>query len=141
MLTFALKDHYGKGRRLARALQSQGHQHVGFNEPADVLLIDYDPPAFGYPEMIELHKQLGVSLPGAVWRSRRAEWVESVATHPGFTRAKVALDRGLISGMAYPLMAGEAFVGVIELFSTRPLPESSTRASRWRSRVGARVTT
>jgi PAS domain S-box-containing protein len=61
----------------------------------------------------------GVGLTGRVWQSRQAEWLTSVATSP---RARAAFAAGLASGVAYPVLAGQLFVGVIELFSTSALP-------------------
>jgi len=62
---------------------------------------------------------LGVGLPGSVWQSRQAEWLTTIAHSP---RAAVAQAAGLASGAAYPIVAGDSFLGVIELFSTAALP-------------------
>src|SRR3954466_288623 len=60
-LTIAVKDHQGKALRFARALQDAGHRLLA-NGPAEVLLIDLDPPHFGYRELIDRYKSIGATI-------------------------------------------------------------------------------
>ena len=57
-LSVAIKDHGGKAIKLAIALRDAGHRLVSEGR-ADVLLIDLDPPVFGYREMIDHYKGMG----------------------------------------------------------------------------------
>ncbi len=62
-LNIAVKDHYGAAAALTSALVAAGHS-VG--SPgllgADVLLIDLDPPKFGYRELIDQHRAAGAKI-------------------------------------------------------------------------------
>ncbi len=64
----------------------------------------------------------GDALPGYVWQTREATWLETIAPGTGFGRAEAAMESGLASGGAIPLLAGSVFVGVVELFASRPTP-------------------
>ena len=62
-LTIAVKDHFGSAAALAQALAAAGHRVVSpaFG-PADLLLIDLDPPKFGYRELIDRHRAAGAKV-------------------------------------------------------------------------------
>ncbi len=62
-LTIAVKDHFGSAAALSRALAAAGHEVVsdGYS-PADLLLIDLDPPKFGYREVIDRHRATGAKV-------------------------------------------------------------------------------
>jgi PAS domain S-box-containing protein len=60
----------------------------------------------------------GVGLPGRVWDGFGCEWIPDLAGDDNFPRATAALEVGLRSAFAFPLIAGSRLVGVIELFST-----------------------
>jgi hypothetical protein len=60
-ISFTVKDHNGKAMQLAVALHQAGHQLVT-EGPAELLLIDLDPPLFGYREMIDAHKAMGAKV-------------------------------------------------------------------------------
>lgn len=59
----------------------------------------------------------GFGLPGRVWETREVCALESISTSP---RAAAAAAAGLASAIAYPVTAGETFLGVVELFSEQP---------------------
>ena len=59
----------------------------------------------------------GAGLPGRVWESKEPTWIHDVTIDPNFPRARGALEAGLRGGFAFPLFAGRAINGVIELFS------------------------
>ena len=61
----------------------------------------------------------GHGLPGRVWDSNEPAWVPNVRIDKNFPRARAAKEAGLRGGFAFPLFAGRAVNGVIELFSGR----------------------
>lgn len=63
----------------------------------------------------------GSSLPGRVWVAGRPCWIPDLKQDSSFTRAEAATAAGLCSAMAFPLLVGEEFFGVIEFFASRPL--------------------
>lgn len=60
-LRIAIDDYGGKSIGLADALTKAGHE-VGVEGPADVFLIDLDPPLFGYRERIDRHRAMGAKV-------------------------------------------------------------------------------
>ncbi|HEY6122530.1 MAG TPA: PAS domain S-box protein [Pyrinomonadaceae bacterium] len=65
----------------------------------------------------ELSFPLGIGLPGRVWQAPAPCWIEDFAGNHNFPRAPIALAEGLHSAFAFPIQAGEDFLGVIEFFS------------------------
>ena len=61
--------------------------------------------------------QMGEGLPGRVWESNEPAWVSDVLTDTNFPRLPAAREAKLHGGFAFPLFAGKAVNGVIELFS------------------------
>ena len=55
-----------------------------------------------------------VGLPGRVWESGQAIWVEDVVDDPGFLRSDAAAAAGLHGALAFPICAGPDILGVIE---------------------------
>jgi hypothetical protein len=60
-LKIAANDHSGKSLPLLRTLLHAGHQ-LAEDGPADILLIDLDPPLAGYRELIERHLAAGAKV-------------------------------------------------------------------------------
>jgi PAS domain S-box-containing protein len=61
--------------------------------------------------------RMGEGLPGRVWESNEPAWIYDVTVDKNFPRAPAAREAGLCGGFAFPLFAGRAVNGVIELFS------------------------
>lgn len=61
--------------------------------------------------------RMGEGLPGRVWKSNEPAWIHDVAVDKNFPRAPAAREAGLRGGFAFPLFAGRAINGVVELFS------------------------
>ena len=61
--------------------------------------------------------QRGVGLPGRVWATGRAAWIEDVVRDSNFPRKDVARDAGLHGGFAFPIQLSEDVLGVIECFT------------------------
>jgi len=64
----------------------------------------------------------GVGLPGRVWESGRACWIEDIAGDPNFPRAEAAAACGLRGAFAFPTLIGEEVGAVMEFFLHRPAP-------------------
>ncbi|HEY8169934.1 MAG TPA: GAF domain-containing protein [Candidatus Limnocylindria bacterium] len=62
---------------------------------------------------------VGSGLPGRTWMSRRAAWIEDLATDMNFPRLPVARRVGLVSAAAVPVSDHNEVVGVIAGYDTR----------------------
>lgn len=60
----------------------------------------------------------GVGIPGRVWASGEPVWIADVVADSNFPRASLALEHGLRSALAFPVVAGTQVRGVLELFSS-----------------------
>jgi EAL domain-containing protein (putative c-di-GMP-specific phosphodiesterase class I) len=84
----------------------------------------------------------GVGLPGRVGDPGATEIVGDVDTHPGITRLEAVLAAGLRGAVAFPLVAGERVVGVVELWGPRglePGPELAEAVEGLRGRLAELV--
>jgi len=61
-----------------------------------------------------------IGLPGRVLEERKPAWIADVTKDVNFPRSKVAQDAGLRAGFAFPVLAGEEVVAVVEFFSDEP---------------------
>src|SRR5437016_11436479 len=61
--------------------------------------------------------QMGEGLPGRVWKSNQPALIPDVVIDKNFPRAPAAREAGLHGGFAFPLFAGRAINGAVELFS------------------------
>jgi phosphoserine phosphatase RsbU/P len=59
----------------------------------------------------------GIGLPGSVWQTGEAAWIEDVSTAPNFPRVDVASQLKLRGAVALPLTSGSRVLGVMELLS------------------------
>ena len=66
----------------------------------------------------------GEGVPGQVWRSRGPVVVEDLWNDPRFLRPEAARGDGLRTLVAFPVLRGDALLGVCELYSreARPVP-------------------
>src|SRR2546421_2302144 len=83
--------------------------------------------------------RMGEGLPGRVWQSNEPAWVHDVAVDKNFPRAPAAKEAGLRGGFAFPLFAGRAVNGVVELFSehvTEPDPDLLQLVTALGSQIG-----
>ncbi len=60
-LKIAVKDHTGKGRPFISALHAAGHEFVS-KGPADLLLIDIDPPLGLHKHLIDRYAEMGAKI-------------------------------------------------------------------------------
>ncbi|MBX3437755.1 MAG: PAS domain S-box protein, partial [Planctomycetaceae bacterium] len=64
---------------------------------------------------------MGEGLPGRVWQTRNAQWVEQAAIEDNFPRAAAAIAAHLQTAAAFPIVTGAEFFGVVEIFTQRRL--------------------
>ena len=64
----------------------------------------------------------GVGLPGRVWMSGQPVWISDVTKDPNFPRAATASRVGLHGAFGFPILAGDAVLGVMEFFSREVHP-------------------
>ncbi len=74
----------------------------------------------------ELRFQRNQGLPGHVWDSLQPLWIQDATAEfqqsvQDYRRHDTAIEAGLISGIAWPILTGDQFRGVIEFFTSRPL--------------------
>src|SRR5919201_7015592 len=62
----------------------------------------------------------GTGLPGRVLDERKPAWIADVTKDPNFPRFKAAQETGLRAGFAFPVLAGDEVVGVLEFFADEP---------------------
>ena len=62
-----------------------------------------------------------VGLPGRVLAQRGPMWIPDVVKDPNFPRAASAALEGLHTGLAFPALAGDEVLGVVEVFSRETL--------------------
>jgi PAS domain S-box-containing protein len=67
----------------------------------------------------------GVGLPGRVLETLEPAWIPDIAADANFPRAGVALEAGLRSVVAAPLLAPDGVMGVIEFFWSDPRDPSA----------------
>jgi len=60
----------------------------------------------------------GVGLPGSVWATKRPVWVGRISDEPNFARKAAASQFNLISAAAFPIIARQEVIAVMEFFST-----------------------
>jgi len=62
----------------------------------------------------------GAGLPGRVWASGRAVWIDDVVADPNFPRASAAVNVGLHGACGFPILLGRGVIGVVEFFAQEP---------------------
>lgn len=80
----------------------------------------------------------GIGLPGRVWETGRACWVEDIARDLNFPRVQAALDCGLRTAFAFPALIGEEVGAVLEFFLHHPAPPDE-ELLRTLDQVGAQL--
>lgn len=69
----------------------------------------------------EIRLAMGEGLPGRVWKHREPVWFGDVQDNGVFLRAASAAESDLCSGVGTPIVVGNKFKGVIEIFTSRRL--------------------
>ena len=73
----------------------------------------------------ETHFPPGIGLPGRVWASGRAAWIEDVVRDANFPRAPVAQKAGIHGAFAFPIGVSREIPGIIECFNRTVLTPDS----------------
>ncbi len=60
----------------------------------------------------------GKGLPGRVWEARKPAWIGEVTEDSNFPRKPAAKEIGIHGGFGFPIVSGEKFWGVMEVFTT-----------------------
>ncbi len=61
----------------------------------------------------------GAGLPGRVWTSRQAVWIEDVVEDRNFKRVSAAKEAGVHGAFCFPIRLGGEVLGVVEFFTHR----------------------
>lgn len=61
----------------------------------------------------------GVGLPGRVAASGQPDWIADLAADANFPRQRAAVETGLASAFAFPVLAGTRVVAVLEFYAAR----------------------
>jgi PAS domain S-box-containing protein len=86
------------------------HPRVIWTEPS------LDPTEFGEATK-DLRLPRGIGLPGRAWEQRKPIGLKSVVGDDDFIRRFVGEKMGLADGLAFPALAGEEVMAVVELFT------------------------
>ena len=68
----------------------------------------------------------GEGLPGRVWKTKNAVWIDDLGSDSNFPRFAAARRSGLAAAAAFPILAGPEFIGLIEFASKAPLREDAS---------------
>jgi signal transduction histidine kinase/DNA-binding response OmpR family regulator len=80
----------------------------------------------------------GVGLPGRVWGTADALWIEDVTKDPNFPRAPIASKECLHSAFGFPILLGDEVLGVLEFFSHQ-IRRPDTKLLNLLSAVGSQI--
>jgi len=64
----------------------------------------------------------GIGLPGRVWATKQPAWILRIRDDSNFPRGAIATRFGLLSGAAFPIIAHQEVLAVMEFFSTEIEP-------------------
>ena len=80
----------------------------------------------------------GIGLPGRVWGTADALWIEDVTRDTNFPRTLVASKEGLHSAFGFPILLGDEVLGVLEFFSHQ-IRQPDTKLLNLLSAVGSQI--
>ena len=70
--------------------------------------------------------EMGVGLPGRIWRSREPAWIVNVQTDPNFPRARLVENLGVKGAFGFPVLVDAEIVAVLEFFADEEMePDES----------------
>ena len=80
----------------------------------------------------------GIGLPGRVWATGDAAWIDDVVHDTNFPRAPAARDAGIHGAFGFPICLGDEVLGIIECF-TRAVAPPDPDLLRTMSSVGNQI--
>src|SRR5262252_1924109 len=80
----------------------------------------------------------GVGLPGRVWGTADALWIEDVTRDTNFPRILIASKEGLHSAFGFPILLSDEVLGVLEFFSHQ-IRQPDTKLLNLLSAVGSQI--
>src|SRR5215469_7357599 len=80
----------------------------------------------------------GVGLPGRVWGTADALWIEDVTKDTNFPRILIASKEGLHSAFGFPILLSDEVLGVLEFFSHQ-IRQPDTKLLNLLSAVGSQI--
>src|SRR5262252_3680335 len=80
----------------------------------------------------------GVGLPGRVWGTADALWIEDVTRDTNFPRTLIAAKEGLHSAFGFPILLGDEVLGVLEFFSHQ-IQKPDSRLLEMMSAIGSQI--
>ena len=80
----------------------------------------------------------GEGLPGRVWASAQPAWIRDVTCDQNFPRAPFAVQAGLHAAFGFPLLLGDALLGVAEFFS-HEIVEPDTETLKLVAALGSQI--
>ncbi|TQS40493.1 methyl-accepting chemotaxis protein [Cryptosporangium phraense] len=75
----------------------------------------------------------GVGLSGRTWKSRDLFFVRDIGEMTDCVRAPAAQRAGVKSGVCFPILDGDTFIGTMDFFTTREIELSDSRAAALRN--------
>ncbi len=75
----------------------------------------------------------GGGLPGRIWASGRAAWIEDLSSELNLPRQPIARRLGLVSAAGVPVMDGDDVIGVLAAYDQRLRPRDSAELDRLRA--------
>lgn len=72
----------------------------------------------------------GAGLPGRIWASGRAAWIEDLSTELNLPRQATARRLGLVSAAGVPVMDGDDVIGILAAYDQRLRPRDALELER-----------
>lgn len=73
-------------------------------------------------ESLDCKVDPGEDIPGRIWIDKRPLWVVDVCEHGNFLRTTAAMETGIHTALAVPVMAADKVIAVLEFFSRERRP-------------------
>jgi diguanylate cyclase (GGDEF)-like protein/PAS domain S-box-containing protein len=122
----------------ARRLRYEGSQQMHRAETWSVASAEIEEFILaGRPPRMHPHRMASGLLRRA-WSSREPVWISDVADEANFDRAARAAKAGLHAAFAFPIMSGDAILGLMEFFSREARPRDEVLLRSLRS-IGAQI--
>jgi diguanylate cyclase (GGDEF)-like protein/PAS domain S-box-containing protein len=86
-------------------------------------------------ESLSRSYELGIGLPGQIWKERKAVWKSDILHEVDFLRKDSAAELGLNTAVAFPIIYENEVLGVIEFLSRKTL-ESDQDLLLWFESIG-----